>query len=393
MIRARIQIGKGEIYDAYDKYGFVYLDADERTAPDIQDYTTTKYVEDSVEFIDTRTIEVPFDYKVKFLVEAPNGNFKSVNNKIDDFNKLLFNRGQGGMLYAQKVTLYNDLNRVKIVGYPKPVSEPTEVYHTGSYGGSDWIAFELTIHVANPKECVWATERNTDGMPEVVYNTTDAESGAMALTTQTLPIVLPDGTTLGKIYSHPNLRHITIPLRKGDSVSGTTQAYGNAPHWVVTDASGKALAYKQPRGDAFEPFVYISEYDDTVYFTFNIRKDKDGCYAVVKHNADEVRFETVNGSIGVMASNGNVAAHDYLRYVTIPLRKGDSVSGTTQAYGNAPHWVEKDETGKVTDYQTVDNDTPMTMSYTSNVAEGKMEFMIFNLREGTNSSVVFKRAK
>ena len=36
MIRARIQIGKGEIYDAYDKYGFVYLDAVERTAPDIQ---------------------------------------------------------------------------------------------------------------------------------------------------------------------------------------------------------------------------------------------------------------------------------------------------------------------------------------------------------------------
>ena len=286
MIRARIQIGKGEIYDAYDKYGFVYLDADERTAPDIQDYTTTKYVEDSVEFIDTRTIEVAFDYKVKFLVEAPNGNFKSVNNKIDDFNKLLFVRGQGGMLYAQKVTLYNDLNRVKIVGYPKPVSEPTEVYHTGSYGGSDWIAFELTIHVANPKECVWATERNTDGMPEVLYNATDAESGAMALTTQTLPIVLPDGTTLGKIYSHP-----------------------------------------------------------------------------------------------------------YLRHITIPLRRGDSVSGTTQAYGNAPYWVRKDETGKVTDYQAAENDTPQYWSYTSDVAEGKMEFMIFNLREGTNSNVVFKRAK
>ena len=393
MIRARIQIGKGEIYDAYDKYGFVYLDADERTAPDIQDYTTTKYVEDSVEFIDTRTIEVAFDYKVKFLVEAPNGNFKSVNNKIDDFNKLLFVRGQGGMLYAQKVTLYNDLNRVKIVGYPKPVSEPTEVYHTGSYGGSDWIAFELTIHVANPKECVWATERNTDGMPEVLYNATDAESGAVALTTQTLPIVLPDGTTLGKIYSHPYLRHITIPLRRGDSVSGTTQAYGNAVHWVVTDASGKALAYKQPRGDAFESFVYISEYDDTVYFTFNIREGKDGCYAVVKHNADEVRFEPLNGTTGVMASNGNVAAHDYLRYITIPLRRGDSVSGTTQAYGNAPYWVRKDETGKVTDYQAADNDTPMYWSYTSDIAEGKMEFMIFNLREGTNSNVVFKRAK
>ena len=286
MIRARIQIGKGEIYDAYDKYGFVYLDADERTAPDIQDYTTTKYVEDSVEFIDTRTIEVAFDYKVKFLVEAPNGNFKSVNNKIDDFNKLLFVRGQGGMLYAQKVTLYNDLNRVKIVGYPKPVSEPTEVYHTGSYGGSYWIAFELTIHVSNPKECVWATERNTDGMPEVLYNATDAESGAVALTTQTLPIVLPDGTTLGKIYSHSILRHITIPLRRGDSVSGTTQAYGNAPYWV-----------------------------------------------------------------------------------------------------------RKDETGKVTDYQAAENDTPQYWSYTSDVAEGKMEFMIFNLREGTNSNVVFKRAK
>ena len=67
MIRARIQIENGEIYDSYDKYGFVYLDADERTASDIQDYTSTKYVEDAEEHIDPRTIEVAFDYKVKFL--------------------------------------------------------------------------------------------------------------------------------------------------------------------------------------------------------------------------------------------------------------------------------------------------------------------------------------
>lgn len=395
MIRARIQIGKGEIYDAYDKYGFVYLDADERTAPDIQDYTTTKYVEDSVEFIDTRTIEVPFDYKVKFLVEAPNGNFKSVNNKIDDFNKLLFNRGQGGMLYAQKVTLYNDLNRVKIVGYPKPVSEPTEVYHTGSYGGSDWIAFELTIHVANPKECVWATERNTDGMSEVLYNTTDAEQGAYGLTivAESLPVVLPDGTTKGRAFTHDYLRYVTVPLHKGDSVTGATQAYGNALHWVVTDASGNALAYKQSRTDTYEPFAYESEYDDTVYFTFNIRNGVDNCYAVVKHTGESVRFETVNGTIGYMASNGSVAKHNYLRMITLPLRTGDKIKGTLRAYGNAPYWVKKDETGKVIDYQTAEDDVPMPILYTSYIAEGKIEFMTFNFREGTNLYIDFTRAK
>lgn len=393
MIRARIKIGNGEIYDAYDKYGFVYLDADERTAPDIQDYTSTKYVEDAEEHVDPRTIEVSFDYKIKFLVEAPNGNYKSVNNRIDDFNKLLFTRGESGVLNAQKITIYNDLNRVKIVGYPKPISEPTEVFHTDSYGGSDWIAFELTIHVSNPKECVWATERYTDDMAEVRYDTTDAIKGAWSLTTQSLPVALPDGSTKGRAFTHEHLRYVTVPLHKGDSVTGATMAYGNAPHWVVTDASGNALAYKQPRTDAYEPFVYLSEYDDTVYFTFNIRDNKSGCYAVVKKDVDKVRFETVDGTIGVMAANGAVQAHDKVRMVTIPLRKGDSVSGTTQAFGNAPYWVIKDDTGKVVDSQGADEDMPQTVGYTSTVAEGKVEYMTFNLRENTNSYVEVTRAK
>lgn len=395
MIRARIQIGKGEIYDAYDKYGFVYLDADERTAPDIQDYTSTKYVEDAEEHVDPRTIEVAFDYKIKFLVEAPNGNYKSVNNKVDDFNKLLFTRDDSGVLNAQKIAIYNDLNRVKVVGYPKPISEPTEVFHTDSYGGSDWIALELTVHVSNPKECVWATERNTDGLPEVVYNATDAEQGAYGLTivAENLPVVLPDGSTKGRAFTHEYLHYITVPLNRGDSVTGKTMAYGNACHWIVTDANGNALAYKQPRTDTYEPFVYLSEYDDTVYFTFNVRGNDSEYYAVVKKDVDKIRFETVDGTIGVMGANGAVQAHDKVRMVTIPLRKGDSVSGTTQAFGNAPYWVMKDDTGKVTDSQGADEDTPMPMAYTSTVAEGKVEYMTFNLRENSNSYVEVTRAK
>ena len=395
MIRARIQIGKGEVYDAYDKYGFVYLDADERTAPDIQDYTSTKYVEDAEEHVDPRTIEVAFDYKIKFLVEAPNGNYKSVNNKVDDFNTLLFTRDDSGVLNAQKITIYNDLNRVKVVGYPKPISEPTEVFHTDSYGGSDWIALELTVHVSNPKECVWATERYTDGMAEVVYNATDAEQGAYGLTilAENLPVVLPDGSTKGRAFTHDYLHYITVPLNRGDSVTGKTMAYGNACHWIVTDASGNALAYKQPRTDTYEPFVYLSEYDDTVYFTFNIRGNDSEYYAVVKKDVDKVRFETVDGTIGVMGANGAVQAHDKVRMVTIPLCKGDSVSGTTQAFGNAPYWVIKDDTGKVTDSQGADEDTPMPITYTSTVAEGKVEYMTFNLRENSNSYVEVTRAK
>ena len=395
MIRARIQIENGEIYDSYDKYGFVYLDADERTASDIQDYTSTKYVEDAEEHIDPRTIEVAFDYKVKFLVESLNGNNTSVNNRIDDFNKLLFSRDDSGIVTAKKITLYNDLNRVKIVGYPKPISEPTEVFHTDSYAGSDWMVFELTIRVNNPKECVWATTRYTDGMAEVVYNTTDSEPGYWALTVppENLPIMLPDGTTTAKVWAHDYLRYITIPLRKGDSVSGHTRAYGNACHWIVTDASGKALAYKQPRTDAYEPFAYESEYEDTVYFTFNIRNGANDCYAVVNHNAESVRFDVVSGTIGYMAANGGVWTHDYLRYITIPLRKGDSVSCHTRTYGNAPYWVLKDDAGTVIDYQGAEENFFLIQKYTSNADDGKVDFITYNLREDTDSYIVFKRAK
>lgn len=393
MIRSRIQIGSGAVYDAYDQYGFVYMDADERTAPDVQDFTTTKYVEEADEHLDPRTIETAFDYKVKFLVEAPDGNYKSVNNKIDDFNKLLYKRGENGVLTAQKVTFYNDLNRVKVVGYAKPISEPAEVFHTGSYGGSDYVVFELTIHVSNPSECVWATERYTDGMAEVAYNSTDAEAGVMWLSNTNLPLYLPDGTTKAVLFDHATIRHVTIPLNKGEAVEGMTQAFGNALHYVVADASGNALAYKQPRTDAYEPFAYISENSDTVYFTFNIRDSRSDYYAVAKRDAGSVRFEALDGTVGVMGANGAVESHNYLRMVTIPLRKGDSVAGNVRSFGNAPYWVIKDDTGRVTDSQAADEDVALPVTYTSTVAEGKVEYITFNLRENTNSYIVLTRAK
>lgn len=372
MIRVRIKIGQGEIVDTYDKYGFVYMDADERTASDLQDYTKTKYVEDATEHTDNRTIETAFDYKVKFLVEAVCGNTSSVNNKIDEFNKKLFVRTDDGVLHAQVVEFYNDYNRVKIVGYPKLISEPTEAYYTGVHGGSDWAICELTIRVTDPTLCEFATERYVGNLDKVLYNDTDAHNGNIS--------------TSGTIENYNTMRYMVIPVRKGEVVEGETRAYGNAAHWVAKDSKGNVLAYKQPRTDVKEPFVYLSQSDDVVYLYVNMRTSAlQECYAVLYRNTNEIQYDYLDCIPGVMQSNGVVYSHDYLRYITIPVVRGDKLTGKLRAYGNAPYWVLKDASGKVIDYQAGeegDFNLIYEVGLYGDIATDEVEYFTINFRDG-----------
>lgn len=156
MIATRIKIGDNPIVDIYKHYGFIYIDADERTSAPIKKYDVTTYAGEAGEHIDNRTVFDAFDYTVKFLIECPNNGLSNANQKISVFNADLFKQASNSdTLSAQQVTFYNDFNRVKIVGYAEPIAQPKEFFRweRGLETLPDCAEVELKIRVANPSLC------------------------------------------------------------------------------------------------------------------------------------------------------------------------------------------------------------------------------------------------
>ena len=154
MIRSSIQIENGLIDDFYDAFGFIYLDADKRTAPDEKQDAVTSYAEEPREHRDGRTCYAPFDYTAKFLIEAPNLDLPNVNTKITAFNEAIREQIPGSELRRKKsITFYNYKERVKIVGYPELVAQPTELYRSPKLGMMEAAVVELKIRVDDPTKC------------------------------------------------------------------------------------------------------------------------------------------------------------------------------------------------------------------------------------------------
>ena len=163
MIRSLIQIEDGEEKDFFEAFGFIYMDADERTAPDEKEDAVSNYAEQAGENRDGRTVDAPFDYTAKFLIEAPNKDLTNVNVKVNDFNRAIRETTQGSDVKRKKeIAFHNLLNRVKIVGYPELIATPTKVYHSNRYGEMDFAEVELKIRVSDPKKCKF--ELKTDNL-------------------------------------------------------------------------------------------------------------------------------------------------------------------------------------------------------------------------------------
>lgn len=152
MIKSKIQIENGDVFDSYEQWGFIYIDADERTAPPEKEDAVTTYAGEPGEHRDGRTMDAPFDYKVAFIVAAPNKDLANVNSRIADFNAAV--RGEkDGVKVKKEISFYNLLNRVKITGYPEPISEPKKVIHLERFGELDYAQIELKIRVSDPRKC------------------------------------------------------------------------------------------------------------------------------------------------------------------------------------------------------------------------------------------------
>lgn len=163
MIRSLIQIENGEVLDFYTEFGFIYMDADERTAPGEKEDAASSYAEEPGEHRDGRTVDAPFDYTAKFLIEAPNKDLINVNAKVNDFNRAVREKLPNSDVKRKKeIAFYNLLNRVKIVGTCEPIAEPAEVYHSNRYGYLDFAVVELKIRVSDPRKCDF--ELKTDNL-------------------------------------------------------------------------------------------------------------------------------------------------------------------------------------------------------------------------------------
>lgn len=162
MIRSLIQIEDGEVLDFQSVFGFVYVDADERTAPDEKEDAVTSYAEQAGENRDLRTVYAPFDYSATFIIEAPNSDLSNVNARIADFNSAIRETISGDVMRKRQIAFYNLLNRVKIVGYPELIAQPADVYHSAILGELDWAEVSLKIRVSDPSLCDF--NLNTDNL-------------------------------------------------------------------------------------------------------------------------------------------------------------------------------------------------------------------------------------
>lgn len=152
MIKVRLQIADGTIEDTADKYGLVYIKADNRFAAPLKGFETSKYAEQPGSNINPKTVEDEFDYKVEFFIRA-DGDIGNANAVIANFNALLYTQDADNIKTFKQVTFYNDYKKVKIVGYPSLISEATDFWRDSRGRAADVVCAEWTIKVNDPTLC------------------------------------------------------------------------------------------------------------------------------------------------------------------------------------------------------------------------------------------------
>lgn len=152
MIQSRLQIADGDILNLYDAHKLIHMKTDTRFEAPIKKRDTTSYAEEAGEHTDPRTVQDAFDYKVTFIVEAPNKDLTNANTVIDEFNRKLYTQ-DGEIRTYKEITFYNDFKRIKIVGLPEPIQEAKSLYRRQNGEVMDCAQVEWTIRVSDPTKC------------------------------------------------------------------------------------------------------------------------------------------------------------------------------------------------------------------------------------------------
>lgn len=151
MIKSRIKIEDGQIYDLESLFGLVQVSSDNILAAPVKAFEQTTYPEQAGVNILPVTVDDTFEYKATFFVSAKGG-LETANWKIEEFNKAIA-KEVNGIKHIKQITFYNDYKKVKIVGYPTPISNATEFWRDSSGKLHDVVCVELVIKVTNPSLC------------------------------------------------------------------------------------------------------------------------------------------------------------------------------------------------------------------------------------------------
>lgn len=151
MIKSRIKIGDGDIYDFESLFGFIQVSSDNIFGAPVKPFEQTSYPEKAGVNILPLTVEDTFEYKATFFISAKGG-FETANWKIEEFNNAVAEE-VNGIKHIKQITFYNDYKKVKIVGYPTPISNVTEFWRDSSGKLHDVVCVELVIKVTNPSLC------------------------------------------------------------------------------------------------------------------------------------------------------------------------------------------------------------------------------------------------
>lgn len=151
MIRVRLQIGDGKIFDTYDAHRLMYVSSDTLFEAPLKEMEKTTYPELEGEYIIAKTVSDAFDYKVAWFIKA-DGSLNNANEIISRFNSLLYTQ-EGDVKSFNRVTFYNDYKKVKIVGIPSPIQKATEFWRDASGKQHDVVCVEWVIRVRRPSLC------------------------------------------------------------------------------------------------------------------------------------------------------------------------------------------------------------------------------------------------
>lgn len=151
MIKSRIKIEDGEIFDFESLFGFIQVNSDNIFGAPVKPFEQTSYPEKAGVNILPLTVEDTFEYKVSFFISAKGG-LETANWKISEFNEVITSV-EDGLKRVKQITFYNDYKKVKIVGYPTPISNATEFWRDSSGRLHDVVCVELKIKVTDPALC------------------------------------------------------------------------------------------------------------------------------------------------------------------------------------------------------------------------------------------------
>lgn len=153
MIKVRLQIGNGKIYETSSRYGLVYVSSDNRFEAPLKEMEKTSYPEQVGENILNKTVRDAFDYNIEWFIDPLTASLVDANAVIGSFNSRLYTIDEQNVMTFYTVTFYNDYKRVKIVGTPSLIQEATEFWRDANGKQHDVVKVKWTIRVTDPSLC------------------------------------------------------------------------------------------------------------------------------------------------------------------------------------------------------------------------------------------------